>query len=198
MEIVLASQNVHKIREFRAIFKNLTTIELFTLRDFPSYEPTKPNGSSFQENAEIKAKNASQALNRWVIGDDTGLVVPALSGAPGLTSRFFAGKEASEADNRKKLLEEMKDLNGISRSAYYECALALCSPEGDTKIVTALCEGQIVERERGSQGFSYDSLFLKHDYDKTFGEVDELVKNKISHRRKAIEKLRIFFETSTP
>ena len=189
MEVVIASSNLHKIREFRDMLKSIKTVDLLSLLHFPDYQPPPEDGATFQENAMRKAEHAAQALQKWVLADDSGLVVPALKGLPGVNSRRYAGEEATDAENRKKLLEAMGHLDGLQRAAYFECCLALASPEGVKKCVTGTCEGILLKEERGRNGFGYDSLFVKQEYDKTFAEITELTKNRISHRRKALEKL---------
>lgn len=193
--LVLATKNVHKIREFKLLLKPLLNrIDLFTLRDFPHYIPPEETGQTFEENAVLKATDAAKALNKWVLADDSGLVVPALNGAPGVFSARYAGVDASDADNRKKLLKEMENLDDMQRQAYFECVLALASPIGVVKSSHGKCEGVITTKERGRNGFGYDPLFIKHDYQKTFAELEEDVKNKISHRSKAFSKMLLILE----
>lgn len=195
MKLILATTNVHKIREFKLLLKPLLScLDLYSLRDFPDYVPPEETGATFEENAIIKAKTAAVALNAWVLSDDSGLVVPALKGAPGVFSARFAGKEASDSDNRKKLLKEMEGLVDQMRQAYFECVLTLASKNGEVKCVSGKCEGEIALKERGRNGFGYDSLFIKHDYQKTFAELEEEVKNKISHRGKAFAKFLLLLE----
>lgn len=194
MEMVLASHNLHKIREFRAMFRDLKSlkhIDIFSLSNFPHYNLPLEVGKTFQENALLKAEHASKALGKWVLADDSGLVVPALNGEPGIHSRYYACDDATDSENRRKLLLSMKHLKDLERAAYYECCLALASPDGVKKCVKGTCEGMILHEERGNNGFGYDSLFKKHDYDKTFAELEDNVKNRVSHRRKALEKLPI-------
>jgi XTP/dITP diphosphohydrolase len=195
--IVIATHNLHKIREFKEMFKLLLRrpLDLLSLHQFPEYGAPEENGATFEENASIKALAAAKALNRWVIADDSGLVVPSLNFIPGVHSQRYAGCEATDADNRKKLLKEMQHLQGMQRTAYFECCLILASPEGIKKSVTGRCEGEILLEERGRNGFGYDSLFAKQEYDKSFAELDESTKNRISHRRKAFEKLLVSLET---
>lgn len=169
--------------------------DVLSLLNFPEYTPPEETGLTFQENAILKAEHAAKALNKWVIADDSGLVVPALKGAPGVYSRRYAGEEATDAENRYKLLQSMQSLSDHERSAYFECCLAIAGPEGLKKVVTGTCDGFIILEERGRNGFGYDPLFVKHDYDKTFAEITESTKNKISHRRKAFEKLVATLET---
>ena len=189
MELVLASQNLHKIREFRAMLKPFKDIEVLTLHQFPELKLPPEDQDTFVGNAQVKAKYVAEQTKKWALGDDSGLIVPALNGIPGVYSARYAGEESTDADNRRKLLQEMEALQGLKRSAYFECCLALCSPDGVEKTFIGICEGMILTEERGSNGFGYDSLFIKHDYDKSFAELDESTKNRISHRYKAFEKL---------
>lgn len=189
MEIVIATHSLHKIREFRDMFKLLKYIDVLSLVNFPECSLPEETGKSFKENAILKATFAATALGKWVLADDSGLVVPALNGSPGIFSRRYAGDEATDAENRQKLLKELQGKKELDRSAYFECCLALAGPEGLKKCTIGTCEGMILTEERGRNGFGYDSLFVKTDYDKTFAEIDELTKNRISHRRKAFEKL---------
>jgi len=194
MKLIIASRNIHKIREIRAMLKNSPKWDLFSLIDFPDYEPPEETGTTFIENSELKALHAARTLGAWAIADDSGLVVPALDQAPGVRSARYAGERATDKENRKKLLKEMEHLQEDDRAAYYECAMSVASPEGIEKSVSARCEGSITSTERGSQGFGYDSLFMKHDYSKTFAELEEEMKNRVSHRRKALDKILLFLE----
>ena len=188
-QLVIASKNIHKIREIKAILNKALKIDILTLLDFPDYVPPCETNNSFQENAILKAQNAAKALNKWVLADDSGLIVPSLGGQPGVLSARFAGNDATDADNRKKLLAEMEDLKEHERQAYFECCISLASPEGVKKVVNSTCEGIIISKEKGGGGFGYDPLFVKHDYSKTFAELEESVKNRISHRRKALDRI---------
>lgn len=196
MKLVIASQNVHKIREIRSMLRGNLKLDLFSLIDFSDYTPPPEKGISFEENAICKAVDAAKILDEWVIADDSGLVIPALDGAPGIHSSRYAGEKKTEKENRKKLLHEMRHLKEGQRNGYYECCIALASPEGLVKTASARCEGTILEKERGGQGFGYDCLFTKHDYNKTFAELEEEVKNRISHRRKALDKILLHLESS--
>lgn len=191
MDLVIASTNLHKIRELREMLKTIKGFgfDILSLRNFPDYEPAPEEGASLREICIIKAENAAKALQKWVLADDSALFVPALGGDPGIHSRRYAGEDATDMENRKKLLNAMQGLAEEKRQAYYECCLAIASPDGLKKCVTGTCEGFILTEERGNGGFGYDPLFSKHEYDKSFGEIDENTKNKISHRRKAFEKL---------
>jgi len=194
MKLLLASKNVHKIREFRQMFKPLKGLDLYSLLDFPNYTPPEETGETFEANAILKAVDAAAKLNMLAIGDDSGLVVPALNGLPGVKSHRFASEDPTDQENRTKLLGMMEKFSGDERSAFFECVIALANPEGLIKTVSGRAEGLITTEEKGRSGFGYDSLFVKHDYDRTFAELDETNKNKVSHRRKAFEKLLLLIE----
>jgi XTP/dITP diphosphohydrolase len=194
LELVIATTNLHKIREFKSMLRSYSRLDLRTLHDFPQYTPPPETGLSFEENAVIKATHASSSLNRWVLADDSGLVIPSIGGEPGIFSARYAGNDASDLENRKKLLDKMHHLLEEDRHGYYECALALASPSGLKKVTKGICEGMLLLEERGGGGFGYDPLFIKHGYSKTFAELDEETKNRISHRRKAFDKMALVFE----
>ncbi len=176
------------------MFKPLKGLDLYSLLDFPSYTPPEETGDTFEANAILKAVDAAAKLNMLAIGDDSGLVVPAINGLPGVRSHRFASEDPTDQENRTKLLQMMEHLSGDERSAYFECVIAIAKPEGLIKTVHGRAEGLITSQERGRSGFGYDSLFIKHDYDRTFAELDETNKNKVSHRRKAFEKLLLLIE----
>jgi XTP/dITP diphosphohydrolase len=189
LELVIASTNIHKIREFKAMLKSIPSFDLRSLLDFPQYTPPPETGATFEENAIAKATHAAAHLNRWVLADDSGLIVPSLGGIPGVYSARFAGDHATDLDNRKKLLEKMQHLLDEDRHAYFECCLAIASPAGLKKCTRGICEGTLLTQDKGGSGFGYDPLFVKHGYNKTFAELEETIKNRISHRRKALDKL---------
>lgn len=195
MELVLATRNVHKLREIREMLRGIKKFDIISLMNFPEYVSPEETGKTFQENAEIKALDAARVLNKWVVADDSGLVVPAINGEPGVYSRRYAGEDATDRENNKKLLERMAGLKDIERSAYFECSICVCGPDGKKKTVTGHCEGTITDSPRGNNGFGYDPLFLKNDHQKTFAELPEDTKNRISHRRKALDKIALFLET---
>lgn len=195
MDLIIATQNSHKLREIRTLLKPLKRFDLYSLSDFPEYAPPPETGGTFESNAQLKAEHAAKTLGKWVLADDSGLVVPALGGAPGVYSARFAGDGATDKDNRKKLLKEMEGLADERRFAFFECCIVLASPQGIQKTAKGYCEGMIIEEERGGNGFGYDPLFIKHDYNQTFAELGELVKNQVSHRAKALEKILITLES---
>lgn len=194
MEIVIASSNVHKVREIRAMLKTLRKFDIYSLHDFPDYQPPEFNVETFEDLAIQKAVHAAQSIKKLTIADASGLVVPALNGLPGIHSSRYAHKTASDKENRQKLLFDMKNFQEADRYAYLECCLALASPQGLLKSAKGVSEGVVIDQERGSNGYGYDSIFLKHDYSKTFAELEEDTKIRISHRRKAFDKILLTLE----
>lgn len=194
MELVIASTNMHKVREFRTLLKPLG-FDILSLHDFPSYNPPEETGKTFEENAILKSQSAALFFNKWSLSDDSGLIVPSLKGLPGVHSSRYAGNDATDRENRLKLLSNMKAFDDADRFAYFECVIAITSPDGAIKSFQGTCEGSIIEEERGRNGFSYDPVFRKHDYSKTFAELSEDVKSKISHRGKALDKALLFLQS---
>lgn len=194
MQIVIASKNIPKVQECRSMLKTISWLDVLSLNDFPDYEPPEETGTTFEENALIKARHAANTFLITAIADDSGLIVPFLKGSPGVFSRRYAGPRATDSENNKKLLDALEGQEEMQRTAYYECCLALATPLGETKTFTGRCEGTILKQGRGSDGFGYDPLFVKNDYEKSFGEITAEIKNKISHRAKAFEKLAIYLE----
>ena len=195
MKILLATTNYGKIKEIMQYLSSLF-VELDSLNNHPGYISPEENGLSFIENAKIKASTAAKHFNCWALADDSGLVVPVLKGAPGIFSARFAGPDASDKENNTKLLAALKGYNDFERrAAFFECAIALSSPLGEiVKVFEGTCAGYIAFEPKGSNGFGYDPLFIKHGYDKSFAELTLDVKQKISHRHKALEKLKIYLE----
>lgn len=189
LSLVIASANLHKIREIKDILGVVKSLDLLSLLDFPEYTPPEEVGKTFKENAILKAESAAKALNKWVLADDSGLVVSALNGEPGVISARYAGEGASYLANRKKLLEKMKDLTDSDRAAYFECCIVIASPSGIKSLSFGSCEGEIAEKESGRDGFGYDPIFVKYGYRKSFAELPFDVKNQVSHRRKALDKV---------
>ncbi len=196
MKLVLATTNLHKVRELKSMLKEFPQLDIYSLRDYPNYVQPDETGASFEENAKLKAEHAAQAFDALALADDSGLVVPSLGGEPGVRSARYASDEASDKDNRKKLIEKLRSLREDERTGYFQCSIAVASPEGTQKVVTGYCEGRLLTDPRGSNGFGYDPLFIKYDYNKTFAELDEETKNRISHRRKALDKLQTYLEST--
>lgn len=186
MKIVLASRNKKKIKELQTLLAEyIEGIEILSLDDVGIYGEIDENGESFAENALIKA-NAAAKSGYIGIGDDSGLQVDALGGAPGIYSARYAGDHGNDAANNTLLL---KNLEGAeNRSARFVCALACVFPDGSDPIsVFGTAEGEIISEYRGEGGFGYDPLFYFPPLDKTFAELTAEEKNKISHRSNAIK-----------
>ena len=181
--VVLASGNKGKIKEIKEFLKDYEVVPYTDLMDKIEIEE---NGSTFKENAIIKAKAIGDILkNEIVLADDSGISVPALGGIPGIYSARFAGENASDKDNLYKLINELKK-RGIKKTpAYYTAAIAIYSPYG---IFTThgFMRGEVIDEARGDKGFGYDPMFVPKGYDKTLGELDEEVKRRFSHRSRAL------------
>ena len=185
MEIVLASANKKKIAELQALMSETfgDEIKVLSLSDIGFNEEIVEDGDSFEANAMIKAKAVSR-LGYIGVGDDSGLVVNALGGAPGIYSARYAGEHGNDELNNKKLLFELK--NKSDKSAAFVSAVACAMPNGDSFTVLGRCEGEIIEEYRGEGGFGYDPLFYCPPLRKTFAELTMEEKNEISHRGRAI------------
>lgn len=186
--IVLASNNAHKLKEFREILSNFKVLSLNDINFTTDIDET---GLTFEENALIKAKTISEflkekSLNYMVIADDSGLSVDSLNGAPGVYSARYAGNHNDKA-NRDKLISELK--NNKNRSAYFTCAIAVCYPDGKTKTYIGKTYGEITTEELGKTDFGYDCIFYSSDLHKTFGQATEDEKNEVSHRGRAIQEM---------
>ena len=186
MKIVAATTNQGKIREFQEILGNLG-YEVVSMHDEGIDVEVEETGSTFIENALIKARAVSLLCDYAVIADDSGLCVDALDGAPGIYSARFAGEEATDYDRNVKLLEIMENEN--DRKARYVAAIAFISREGEEVTTEGIIEGEILREEHGTGGFGYDPLFWCTEIKKCFGEATPDEKNAVSHRGRALKKL---------
>lgn len=185
--LVLATENRHKGEEIRSILLNGgLRIEIKTLADFPNVKLPPETGTTYRENAIQKALTVAKGTGHWALGDDSGLEVDALNGAPGLYSARFAGEGATYADNRKKLLGLLGTLPDEKRGAQFVCTIALASPEGRIEIVESGVKGRIAQSESGEEGFGYDPIFFLPAFRKTFSDLSPSDKNKMSHRGQAV------------
>ncbi len=192
MTFYLASRNQGKKRELEAILNPLgITLEPLP-EDFPEIEE---NGTSFEENAKIKARTVCQALGAPAIADDSGLEVDALDGEPGIYSVRWAGEGLTDHDRNVKLLERMEGIPKTDRQAKFVCVAACVFPNGKELSVRGECRGTILEEEHGDGGFGYDPIFCVPEYGCTFGELEEGVKNAISHRARAFTALGTTIQT---
>lgn len=187
MKLVLASRNKHKIEEWNAtLSRYLEGAEILSLDDVGVFGDIEEDGSTFEENALIKAEAAARS-GYISIGEDSGLEVDALCGEPGVYSARYAGDHGNDGANNALLLEKLKDQT--NRRARFVCAIGVIHPDGRRYVLRGETAGVILEEARGEGGFGYDPLFLYEPMGKTFSEMSGEEKNSISHRGKAIELL---------
>lgn len=189
MQIVIASRNTGKIKEIKSFTRNLTQVEWLTFMDFKNFPHVEENGSSFLENARLKARAVSGYTGKVTLADDSGLEVDFLRGKPGIKSSRYAGDRATDKENRDKLLDELKGVKKVSgRKARFVCRMVLWDrEEGAIFEGKGVCSGHIGFEEKGTGGFGYDSIFIPSGYKKTMAQLDREEKNSISHRGKAIK-----------
>jgi XTP/dITP diphosphohydrolase len=184
--LVLGTTNAGKLRELAELLMPLG-ISCCSLAGLDAAVDVEETGSSFAENAALKATQQARALGRWVLAEDSGLVVDALGGAPGIYSARFSGAGATDARNNALLLERLAALAAAPRSAAYACHAALSDPTGTIVAVSSgTCAGVIANHSTGAGGFGYDPLFVVPEYHRTFGELSPAVKSLISHRARAM------------
>ena len=190
MDLLFATRNQHKTREFRELLgRDFNLIDLTSFPEIPGPEET---GQTFAENATLKAIAAAKSLPGLVVADDSGLEVDALGGAPGIHSARYAGGNANDKENASKLLRELnaRTIAAEKRSARFRCVIALARNGNMLGIFEGVSEGNIVDPPRGSGGFGYDPVFQPTGLEQTFAEMPPELKNKISHRGQAIAALR--------
>lgn len=187
--LVVASGNAHKIREIAEIF---TEFEVVSQKEAGFDEDVEETGKTFAENALIKARAACKALGCITLADDSGLCVDALDGAPGIYSARYCGRHGADAENRAVLLKNMQ--GKTDRRAYFNSALALVYPDGRELIAEGQTYGEILKKEDGTGGFGYDPLFFSDDLQKSFGKATAEEKNSVSHRFRALQKMRELWE----
>lgn len=192
-KIVIASQNKHKIVEINSVLKDFG-MEGISLADIEPDLDIVEDGKTFEENSYIKAKAVMEKLNCIALADDSGLEVDALNGRPGIYSARFAGENASDDDNNKKLLKELENISEKDRSARYVCVITMVFPSGEKIVARGIVEGRISLEKSGNEGFGYDPYFIPNGYDKTFGNFSLEEKNQISHRANALKELRKLLE----
>jgi XTP/dITP diphosphohydrolase len=181
--IVLATTNKNKIIEFKNILQNFE-VEIRSVSEFGPIPPAVEDGQTFEENAYKKAHHTARVLGLPAIADDSGLVVHALNGEPGVFSARYAGENSTDSENTCKLLDKMKGQK--DRRAAFKCVLSIAVPSGPALTYEGQCDGIITEEKRGDSGFGYDPVFLVEEYGKTFAELSMQEKNAISHRGKAL------------
>jgi len=188
MKLVFATNNLHKLEEVQRLMP--AEIELLTLKDIGCFEDIEETATTLEGNAQIKTDHVKQKYGYDCFGDDTGLEVEALNGAPGVYSARYAGEEATFSDNVEKMLLELKD--DENRKARFRTIVSLYF-KGEQYFFEGICDGRIEEQRSGNKGFGYDPIFKPQGFDLTFAQMDMDTKGKISHRGLAIDKLINFF-----
>ena len=189
MELVIATRNEKKRQEIVELLEGLD-VKVRSLSDIPFVPEVIEEGESFKENAATKAIEVAKFTGMTALADDSGLEVDVLCGEPGLHSARFAGEDQDDEANIQKLLKLMEGVPEEKRKARFRCCVAIAKPEGLVKVVEGTCEGIIGLRPEGSYGFGYDPVFIAPDYNQTFAQLGPEVKNRISHRAKALKKAR--------
>lgn len=192
-EILLATRNQNKKRELEEILHNLN-IKIITLDDIASIPEIEEDQNSFEENALKKARITSRLTGYTCLADDSGLEVEALGGQPGIYSARFAGEGANDEQNNEKLLKMMDKVDKDRRKARFVCVIAVSDPGGNVLTLKGICEGSIACSPSGQGGFGYDPLFIPQGFSKSFAELTAEEKNSISHRGRALNKLKPVIE----
>ena len=188
LEIIIATSNSGKVKELRELLDNIP-VSLVGLNKF-IVEDVEETGATFQENADLKATLYAKQTSGWTIADDSGLEVFALNGAPGVWSARYSGIGSSDQENYEKLLTELAQTGDKQRLARFVCTVSISNPRGEIQFRSqGFCNGSISHGPKGSNGFGYDPVFIPEGFYKTFGELDEAVKHKLSHRAKALKKI---------
>ena len=189
VEVIVATRNKGKLREFRDALRGLN-LRIYGLSHLPEAPEVEEDGESFTENALKKARFYAMHSGKLTLADDSGLEVDSLRGRPGVYSARYAGERASSQENNRKLLGELRGIPISKRGARFKCVVAIKSPRGKEAIAEGSCRGRIGFKEKGRRGFGYDPLFILPKGGKTMAELSLEEKNKISHRGKALRKIR--------
>ncbi len=188
-QLLVATRNKKKLSEIKEILKGID-LDLLSLGAYKDAPQVLENGKTFQENAVKKAVKLARFTGKLCLGEDSGLCVDALGGAPGIYSARFSGKDKNDIENNLKLLDLLKGLPFSERKAHYLCAVALADRRGLLGVAEGRCSGLIAYELKGSAGFGYDPLFYIPKYKKTFAQLGEKIKHKMSHRYHALKKAR--------
>jgi XTP/dITP diphosphohydrolase len=183
--LILATRNAHKTAEIRAMIGD--RFEVLDATAFPDFPVIEETGTTFLENARLKAEGISRCIDGWVLSDDSGLEVDALAGAPGVWSSSYGGEEGNHAKNNARLLREMADQH--DRRARFRCTMVLARGGVEQAHFNGSVEGKLVESLHGRGGFGYDPLFIPEGYDQTFAELGDAIKNSLSHRSRALDQV---------
>lgn len=187
MKVIVASNNQHKLSEMRAILGS--KLELVSMSEFGIDMDIEENGKTLEKNSMIKARTVCKIANLPTLADDTGLLVDALDGAPGVYSARYSGIEHDDKKNREKLLKELSGIEYAKRTAHFETVLTLIYPDGQVINAKGAVYGHILENEIGDNGFGYDSLFFSDELGKSFSQASSEEKNSVSHRGRALQSL---------
>jgi XTP/dITP diphosphohydrolase len=186
--LVVSTRNVHKMREIRAIIGD--TFRLLDLSGLPQVPAIQETGETFEENATLKAVGVSHLYDGWVIGEDSGLEVDALGGGPGVYSARYSGTGATDTRNNELLLRNLENFAESERKARFHCVIVLALSGRKLAAFDGIVEGKIDTEPRGDRGFGYDALFVPNGFGETFGQLPARIKNRLSHRFQALNKLR--------
>lgn len=193
MKILIATNNKHKVKEFKEILSVIDDIELLTPNELGINIEPNEIGNSFEENSKIKCLEFYKVSKIPVVADDSGLEIDALNKQPGIYSSRFAGENANDKDNRIKVLQLLDKVNSNDKTARFRCVISFYNGK-KIEHFDGSVEGIIIDEERGANGFGYDPIFVPNDYKLTFAELDENIKNKISHRANALKKFTEFLK----
>jgi XTP/dITP diphosphohydrolase len=182
LRVVVATKNPGKVRELRALLGDLP-IELIGAEEMPEVEET---GTTFSENAILKARATAEWSGEWAIADDSGIEVDALDGAPGVYSNRYFGENTTEEQRNAALIGLLAEIPTEKRTCRYRAAIAVASPDGRVLVTEGACEGLLIDEPRGEHGFGYDPHFMLPEYGQTMAEIDPKLKNRISHRARAL------------
>jgi XTP/dITP diphosphohydrolase len=185
LEIILSTFNPGKIREIREYLGNLG-LKISALPDLPLSISLIEKGSSYQENAIHKAQTVADLTSKTALADDSGLEIDALNGKPGIESARFGGEELSDSERNQLVLDLLKDIPWPQRTARFICLLAIVQPGNKPLVCQGVCQGIIAQSSQGDHGFGYDPIFYLPEYGKTMAQLDPAIKNRISHRAKAL------------
>ncbi len=192
MDIVIATNNKGKLAEVRKI---LSGYNVLSQSDVGADIEVEETGTTYEENAFLKADAIRKFTDKIIIADDSGLEVDVLGGAPGLYSARYAGENTTPDQGMAKLLENLKPYSPEEKTAHFICCIVIIESDGTKHSFYGRCDGHIIEEKRGGAGFGFDPIFVADGYDVTFAEMDGEEKNKISHRKKAIEALKIYLDS---
>lgn len=194
-EILIATRNTGKLREAQELLSDLP-VRLRNLAEFPQTGEVEETGTTFSENASLKAQAYAVQTGLWTLADDSGLEVDALGGAPGIYSARYAGAGATDAERIARLLEELRRVDEQSRTARFVCAIAFADTKGNViNISLGTCEGRIAREPHGAGGFGYDPIFIPDGCEESFGQLSSEIKSQISHRARALQATRSFLLT---